>query len=144
MHCKRCNNKRLLHDVFHIGPGISLRLPYQGRGLIPGTIWKISCHNLFITYFTLTFSKHWLLYCKKDLWTDKLRKINPLESCFNFVQLTNIFVSSLVSKIYQTMPICTMTLAIVCKIYTKTLIFVWKFLFNTTYTFELIIPFQVI
>jgi hypothetical protein len=23
--------------------------------LIPGTIWKISCHNLFITYFTLTF-----------------------------------------------------------------------------------------
>ena len=22
-------NKRLLHDVFHIGPGISLRLPYQ-------------------------------------------------------------------------------------------------------------------
>ena len=25
--------------------------------LIPGTIWKISCHNLFITYFTLTFSR---------------------------------------------------------------------------------------
>ena len=62
------NNKRLLHDIFHIGPGISPRVPYQarqrswradmGRGLIPGTIWKISCHNLFITYFTLTFSKH--------------------------------------------------------------------------------------
>jgi hypothetical protein len=60
------------------------RFPYQarqwswradiGRGLMPGTIWKISCHNLFITYYTLTFSKHWLLYCKKDLWTDKLRK----------------------------------------------------------------------
>ena len=76
--------ERLLHDIFHIGPGISPRLPYQarqrswradmGRGLIPGTIWKISCHHLFITYFTLTFSKHWLLYCKKDLWTDKLRK----------------------------------------------------------------------
>jgi hypothetical protein len=59
------HNKRLLHDIFHIGPGISPRLPYQarqrswrddmGRGLIPGTIWKISCHNLFITYFTLTF-----------------------------------------------------------------------------------------
>ena len=30
----------------------------MGRGLIPGTIWKISCRNLFITYFTLTFSKH--------------------------------------------------------------------------------------
>ena len=62
------NNKRLLHDIFHIGPGINPRLPYQarqrswradmGRGLIPGTIWKISCHNLFITYLTLTFSKH--------------------------------------------------------------------------------------
>jgi hypothetical protein len=70
------NIKRLLHVfIFHIGPGISPRLPYQarqrswradmGRGLLPGTIWKISCHNLFITYFTLTFSKHWLLYCKK-------------------------------------------------------------------------------
>jgi hypothetical protein len=45
-----CNNKRLLHDIFHIGPGISPRLPYQaqqrswradmGRGLIPGTIWN--------------------------------------------------------------------------------------------------------
>ena len=77
------NIKRLLHVfIFHIGPGISPRLPYQarqrswradmGRGLLPGTIWKISCRNLFITYFTLTFSKHWLLYCKKDLWTDKL------------------------------------------------------------------------
>ena len=83
--CKlTCNTKRLLHDIFHIGPGISPRLPYQarqrswradmGRRLIPGTIWKISCHILFITYFTLTFSKHWLLYCKQDLWTDKLRK----------------------------------------------------------------------
>jgi hypothetical protein len=57
--------KRLLHDIFHIGPGISPRFPYQtqqrswradmGRGLITGTIWKISCHNLFITYFTLTY-----------------------------------------------------------------------------------------
>jgi hypothetical protein len=50
-------------DIFHIGPGISPRLPYQARQ----RRWKISCHNLFITYFTLTFSKHWLLYCKKYL-----------------------------------------------------------------------------
>ena len=78
------NSNRLLHDIFHIGPGISPRLPYQarerswvaymGRGLIPGTIWKISCHNLFFTYFTLIFFKHLLLYCRKDLWTDKLLK----------------------------------------------------------------------
>ena len=96
--------KRLLHDIFHIGPGISQRLPCQarqrswradmGRGLIPGTIWKISCHYLFITYFTLTFFKHWLLYCIKDLWTDKLRKW--ILKRVAFVQLANIFVSSFV------------------------------------------------
>jgi hypothetical protein len=28
---KNKNNKRLLHDIFHIGPGISPRLPYQAR-----------------------------------------------------------------------------------------------------------------
>jgi hypothetical protein len=46
--------------------------PYQPSS--PGTIWKISWHNRFITYYTLTFSKYCLLYCKKDLWTEKLRK----------------------------------------------------------------------
>ena len=55
------NNYRLLHGIFHIGPGISPRLPYQarqrswrtdmGRGLIPGPIWKMPCNDLFITYF---------------------------------------------------------------------------------------------
>jgi len=40
----------------HIKPQRSWRAD-MGRGLIPGTIWKISCHNLFITYFTLTLSK---------------------------------------------------------------------------------------
>ena len=53
-------HKQLLHDIFHIGASISPRLLYQarqrswradiGRGLIPGTLWKIACHNLFITY----------------------------------------------------------------------------------------------
>ena len=28
-----CNFKRLLYDIFHIGPGISPRLPYQARQL---------------------------------------------------------------------------------------------------------------
>ena len=35
---------------------------------------KNLCHNLFITYFTLTFFKHLLLYCRKDVWTDKLQR----------------------------------------------------------------------
>jgi hypothetical protein len=87
LHYIQCLNiikiKRSLHDIFHIGLGISPQISYQarqrnwradmGRRLIPGTIWKMSCHNLFITYFTLTFSKHLLLYCRQDLWTDKLR-----------------------------------------------------------------------
>jgi hypothetical protein len=74
------NIKILLLDIFHIGPGISPRLPYHARQrswrLIPGTIWKISCHNLFITYFTLTFSKHWLLYCKKDLFVKSTQDVD--------------------------------------------------------------------
>jgi len=45
-------NQRLLHDIFHIGTGISPGLPYQtqqrrwradmGRGILPGSIWKFS------------------------------------------------------------------------------------------------------
>jgi hypothetical protein len=82
------NRNRLLHDIFHICPGISPRITYQarqrswmaymGRGLISGTIWKISCHNLFFTYFTLTFFKHLLLHYRKDLWTDKFAKKKSL------------------------------------------------------------------
>ena len=86
-----CNNKRLLHDIFHIGPGISPGLPYQarqrscradmGRGLIPGTIWKISCHNLFITYFTLTFFQALTFILQKRSMNRQIAKINPYESC---------------------------------------------------------------
>ena len=78
------NSKRLLHDIskstlvsardFHIKPQSEAGFAYMGQGLIPGTIWKMSFHNLFVTYFTLTFFKHLLLYCSKDLWTDQSRK----------------------------------------------------------------------
>ena len=61
-----------------------------------------------------------------------------------FVLLANIFVLSLVSKRYQTMLICTMTLERVCKIYPRRWHLNGNSYFNTTYTFELIIPFQVI
>ena len=75
-----CYIKRLLYDIFHIDPGISPRLPYQarqwswradmGRGLIPGTMWTISCHNLFIPYFTLSLTFN----IAGHILTDKLRK----------------------------------------------------------------------
>ena len=70
VHSIRPDTNKRLHDIFHIGPGVSSRLPYQarqrswradmGREPIPETIWKISCHNLFIAYFALTFFKHLL------------------------------------------------------------------------------------
>ena len=37
----------------------------EAGGLIPGTICKILCHNLFISYFTLTFFKHWFYIAEK-------------------------------------------------------------------------------
>jgi hypothetical protein len=109
--------KRLLQYIFHIDPGISPRLQYQarqwswmtdmGRGLIPRTIWKSSCHNLFITYFTLTFFKHWPIYVRKHPWTDKLRKQNPLENCL-----------SSTCKYFH-FEFCTLTLESVCIIYPR-------------------------
>ena len=47
------------------------------------------------------------------------RQIEKILKRVAFVQLANIFVSNLVSKIYQTMSICTMTLETVCKIYPR-------------------------
>jgi hypothetical protein len=57
----------------------------EAGGLISGTIWKISWHNLFITYFTLTFFKYLLLYCRKDFLKWQIAKINSLRefSLFN-------------------------------------------------------------
>ena len=73
-------------------------------------------------------------------------EIFELKNCENksfkrvaFVQLANVFVSSLVSKRYQ-----TMTLERVCKISPRRWHLNGNSYFNTTYTFELIIPFQVI
>ena len=58
----------------------------MGRGLIPGTIWKISCHNLFITYFTLTFSKHGFYIAKKIYGQTNCenKSLNPFSTCKYF------------------------------------------------------------
>jgi hypothetical protein len=85
----------------------------MSRRLIPGTIWKIPCHNLFITYFTFTFFKHWLSYYRKDFGTDKLRKSCLCSTCKYFC-----FESGF-KKISNNMSICTMTLESVGKIYPR-------------------------
>jgi hypothetical protein len=41
---------------FHIKARQRSWMVDMGRVLIPEIIWKISCHNPFITYFTLIFS----------------------------------------------------------------------------------------
>jgi hypothetical protein len=89
----------------------------MGRGLIPGTIWKISCHNLFITYFyidlfqALTFILQKQIFELTNCENKSLREL-PCSTC-------KYFFSSLVSKIYQTMSICIMMLETVCKIYPR-------------------------
>jgi hypothetical protein len=119
------NNKRLLHDIFHIGPGINPRLTYQarqrswgadmGRGLISGTIWKISCHNLFITYFTLTFFQALTLILQKR----QNAKINPKESCLCSTCKYFCFESGF-KKISNNVDLYNaMTLESVCKIYPR-------------------------
>jgi hypothetical protein len=81
------NNKRLLHDIFHIGPGISPRLPYQarqrswradmGRGLIPGIIWKISCQKSFYHKFHIALFQALTFILQKRSMKRQIAKINP-------------------------------------------------------------------
>ena len=78
--------KRLLHDIFHIGPGISPRLPYQarqrswradmGRGLIPGTIWKISCQSFYHIFYIDLFQALTFMLQKRSM-NRQIAKINP-------------------------------------------------------------------
>ena len=110
--------KRLLHDIFHIGPGISPRLPYQARQRSQGPYGK------FHVIIFLSHILHWPFpsidfYFAKKIYEQTNCENKSLRELVAFVQLANIFVSNLVSKIYQTMSICTMTLATVCKIYPR-------------------------
>jgi hypothetical protein len=88
----------------YIGHGISPRLPYQGRqrmwradmglGLIQGTIWKISCHNLFITYFTLTFFSSIDFYIAEKIFVltnCEIKSLKELPFCFEsgFKKISN-------------------------------------------------------
>ena len=60
---------RSWHEIFHIIPGISprpisvlqlhCRAWYGSLGLIPGSMWKMSCNNLLITIWKSSYgSKH--------------------------------------------------------------------------------------
>jgi hypothetical protein len=110
-------SKWLLHDIFHIGPGISPRLPYQvwrqswranmGRGLIPWTIWTISCLNLFTHILYIDFFQAFTFIWQKRSLNWQSAKINPQESCLCSACK------------YCCFEFCTMTLESVCKIYTR-------------------------
>ena len=78
----------------------------MGRGLIPGTIWKISCHNLFITFYIYFFQALTFILQKRSLsW--QIAKINPYER----------YICSTCK--YFCFEFCTMTLESVCKIYPR-------------------------
>jgi hypothetical protein len=97
-------HKRLLHDIFHIGPGISPRLPYINP--------ESEAHIL-----------HWL-FLSIDFYIAE--KIFELTNCENKslreLHLFNLQIFSFrvwFQKKYQTMSICRMTLESVGKIYPR-------------------------
>jgi hypothetical protein len=72
-----------------------------------------------ISVFAPVFNFRYLRSGLKDYMSKLPGKMMPKDMHKIFVQLANIFVSNLVSKIYQTMLICTMTLESVCIIYSR-------------------------
>jgi hypothetical protein len=134
---------------------------------------EISCHNLLITYFTLTFSSIDLYIAKKiyeqtncenkslrelplfnlqiflfRIWFQKYTKqCRSVQLIYPFhPSSTPIYIRTL-STIYYHIFRCNM-LIFACPIIAKSQCWLFalrsKFLFSTTYIFELIIPFQVI
>ena len=69
--------------TFSISPLVSARYYHiKPDSEASGLIWVASWYQgrygefhviIYLSHFTFTFFKHWLLYCRKDLWTDKLR-----------------------------------------------------------------------
>jgi hypothetical protein len=96
----------------HIKPGS------EAGGLIWVEGWYQGPYGKFHVIIFLSHILHWP-FPSIDFYIAK--KIYEQTNCEHksCVQLANIFVSSLVSKIYQTMSIGTMTLETVCKIYPR-------------------------
>ena len=99
----------------------------KAGGLIWVESWYQGPYGKFHVLIFLSHILHWP-FPSIDFYIAK--KIYEQTNCENkilnrvaFVQLANIFFSNLVSKIYQTMSICTMTLETVCKIYPRR----WRF-----------------
>ena len=141
---RNVNIKRLLHDIFHIGPVISPRLPYQARqrswraDMGRGLIWYGKFH-------VIIFLSHILNWPFPSIDFYIAKKIFELTNCenkslrelplFNFESGLKNIPNNV--DLYNDVRYCLSNL-------NKTLTFEWKFLFNATYTFELIIPFLVI
>ena len=76
--------KRLLHDIFHIGPGISQRLPYQARQRSWGVIWvKGWYQGRYEKFHVIIFLSHILHWPFPSIDIDIAKKIFELKNCEN-------------------------------------------------------------
>jgi hypothetical protein len=96
----------------------------EAGGLIWVEGWYQGPYGKFHVIILLSHILHWPFpsidfYFAKKIYEQTNCENKSLRELVAFVQLANIFVSNLVSKIYQTMSICTMTLETVCKIYPR-------------------------
>jgi hypothetical protein len=76
--------------------------------LIPGTIWKISCHNLFITYFTFTFRHCTDRHCLISFWNQTPTKATLLRIYFRNLSVQRSFLqykSRFLKKVNVKIPI---------------------------------------
>ena len=75
--------KRLLHDIFHIGPGISQRLPYQARQRSWGLIWVKGNQGRYEKFHVIIFLSHILDWPFPSIDIDIAKKIFELKNCEN-------------------------------------------------------------
>ena len=105
----------------HIKPDI--KPDSEAGGLIWVGGWYQGPYGKFHVIIFLSHILHWPFpsidfYIAKKIY-EQTNCENKILNSVAFVQLANIFFSNLVSKIYQTMSICTITLETVCKIYPR-------------------------
>ena len=96
----------------------------EAGGLLWVEGWYQGPYGKFHIIIFLSHILHWpfpsiVFYIAKKIYEQTNCENKSLTKRVAFVQLANIFASSLASKIFQIMSICTMTLETVCKIYPR-------------------------